>query len=381
MHKSCLFFEQIFPRLRIAFSLLILLMCSVCNAASPPAEDAIVLQLKWKHQFQFAGFYAALKEGYFADEGLNVTIREVDKHRSATEVVLSGDAQFGITDSSVVLARLEGQPLVVVAAIFQHSPMVLLALDSSEIFSPLELKNKRVMYQRNTDDAALLAMFTKLGLTEYDHTHVAHNFRDDVLVSGNVDAMSAYATDQPYIYQEKHIPVNIIAPIDYGIDFYGDMLFVEEGFLRKNKEKVLAFRRASLKGWKYAIDHQQVMVEWILANLNTDKTRAHLLYEAKKTVRLIQPKTIDLGSFNANKFLGIAEIYKQLGFAPLTGEIAGIDYQEYYAEKPRYLVLLFNIALLVVLFWVCLMHYKWLRKEIVMRQLALRKTSFLAKHY
>jgi ABC-type nitrate/sulfonate/bicarbonate transport system substrate-binding protein len=381
VYQSRLFFKQIFPDLRMAFSLLILLMCSVCNAASPPAEEAIVLQLKWKHQFQFAGFYAALKEGYFADEGLNVTIREVDKRRSATQVVLSGDAQFGITDSSVVLARLEGQPLVVVAAIFQHSPMVLLTLNSSEIFSPLELKNKRVMYQRNTDDAALLAMFTQLGLTEYDHTHVVHNFRDDVLVNGNVDAMSAYITDQPYIYKEKNIPVNIISPINYGIDFYGDMLFVEEGFLRENKEKVLAFRRASLKGWKYAVEHQEVMVEWILANLKIDKSREHLLYEAAKTVRLIQPDVIELGSFNANKFLGIAEIYKQLGFAPLTGEIAGIDYQEYYAEKPRPNVWFLNVVLVVAIFFICLMLYRWIKREILVRQLALRKPHFFLQHY
>ncbi len=381
MHKSCLFFEQIFPGLRMAFSLLIMLICSACNASSTSADETIVLQLKWKHQFQFAGFYAAIKEGYFAEEGLNVTIREVDKQRSATQVVLSGDAQFGITDSSVVLARLEGQPLVVVAAIFQHSPMVLLTLGSSGISSPLALKNKRVMYQRNTDDAVLLAMFTQLGLTEYDHTHVAHDFRDDVLVNTNVDAMSAYITNQPYMYKEKNIPINVISPIDFGIDFYGDLLFVEEGFLRENKEKVLAFRRASLKGWKYAVDHQEVMVEWMLANLNTGKSRAHLLYEARNSMRLIQPEVIELGSFNANKFIGISEIYKQLGFAPLTGDIAGIDYQEYYVKKLNPNAWFFNAVLVVTAFFICLVFYRWIKREILMRQLALRKTHFLLKHY
>ncbi|WP_156905146.1 ABC transporter substrate-binding protein [Neptunomonas japonica] len=365
----------------MAFSLLIMLICSACNASSTSADETIVLQLKWKHQFQFAGFYAAIKEGYFAEEGLNVTIREVDKQRSATQVVLSGDAQFGITDSSVVLARLEGQPLVVVAAIFQHSPMVLLTLGSSGISSPLALKNKRVMYQRNTDDAVLLAMFTQLGLTEYDHTHVAHDFRDDVLVNTNVDAMSAYITNQPYMYKEKNIPINVISPIDFGIDFYGDLLFVEEGFLRENKEKVLAFRRASLKGWKYAVDHQEVMVEWMLANLNTGKSRAHLLYEARNSMRLIQPEVIELGSFNANKFIGISEIYKQLGFAPLTGDIAGIDYQEYYVKKLNPNAWFFNAVLVVTAFFICLVFYRWIKREILMRQLALRKTHFLLKHY
>ncbi len=362
-----------------------LLLCLITFSPPALAADKVVLQLKWKHQFQFAGFYAALKEGYFAEEGIDVDIREVDMQRSATDMVLSGDAQFGIADSSLVLSRLEGRPLVVVAAIFQHSPMILITLEPSGILSPLELKNKKIMYQRNIDDAVLLAMFTETGLTDEDHTHIAHSFRDDALISGDIDAMSAYITDQPFYFKEKNIPVNILSPANYGIDFYGDMIFVEESYLRENKEQVLAFRRASLKGWLYAIGHQEEMVDWILHNLNTDKSREHLLYEAERTARLIQPELVELGYFSTNRFLRIADIYKSLGLAPINGEIEGIDYVTYYAGEDGHLrwvyssiLVLVSLSILALVLWVINQR---LKREVVLRTLKFEEANYALTRY
>ena len=96
------------------FVLLLFFLPAVGNA-----QQDVVLQLKWKHQFQFAGFYAAQTQGYFADEGLNVDIRELNPNKSPLESVVDGEAQFGISDSSLVLARLQGKKPVVLAAIFQ----------------------------------------------------------------------------------------------------------------------------------------------------------------------------------------------------------------------------------------------------------------------
>ena len=342
------------------------------------------MQLKWKHQFQFAGFYAAQNQGYYEQEGLEVLIREVDTERSsASEIVLSGDAQFGISDSSIVLDRLQGRPLVVIATIYQHSPLVLLTLESSGIVSPLELKNKRVMIQRNIDDAVLLAMFTELRMKADDYVYVQHNFQDSSLINGNIDAMSAYITDQPFFFKERGIALNILSPANYGIDFYGDMIFVKEQYLKNNKEQVLAFRRASIKGWKYALNHQEEMVDWISRNLKTNKTREHLLYEAEHTARMIQPEIIELGYINSNRFLRIADIYKQLGLAPLDAELAGINYADYYAQgksNSRWLqvtaaILALISVLVALLFWV----NRRLKKEVAIRTAALKLATIRAE--
>jgi len=309
-----------------------MLLHTVALSAAAYEKDTVVLQLKWKHQFQFAGFYAAQSQGYFAEEGLNVDIREVEFNRSVSGIVLSGEAQFGISDAGLVLSRLQGKPVVAIAAIFQHSPLVLLALESSKIISPLELKDKRVMYQDSIDDAVILAMFMEMGVQADQYEHVPHSFRSDALINAddNVDVMSAYITDQTKFYHDSNIPINILSPANYGIDFYGDMIFVSEQYLLDNKEQVLAFRRASIKGWQYAIDNPNKTIEWMLANLNLDKSKDQLTYEAKGTIRLISSQLVELGYFTTQRLQRVANIYKELKLVPPDASFDGIHYKKYY---------------------------------------------------
>jgi diguanylate cyclase (GGDEF)-like protein len=311
----------------------LLALILILFSLSSHALDKVVLQLKWKHQFQFAGFYAAQTQGYFAEEGLEVDIREVDYNRSPLDIVMSGDAQFGISDSTLVLARLQGKKPVGLAAIFQHSPLVLLSLESSGIVSPLELKDKRVMYLRGTDDAVIRAMFTELGLSPIDYTHVPHTFNDQDLVTGKVDAVSGYITDQPFYFRQKGININVISPANYGIDFYGDMIFVEENYFRQNKNQALAFRRAAIRGWQYAIENQEEMVDWIRANLAPDKSKENLMYEAETTSRIIKSDIIDLGYFSTNRLIRIADIYKGLNLVHRDSDFSGINYEDHLGDS------------------------------------------------
>lgn len=82
------------------------------------AVEKISLQLKWHHQFQFAGYYAALEKGFFRDEGLEVELKDRD-----VEQVLQGESQYGIADSVLFLYQAQKSPIVIIAPIFQHSPM------------------------------------------------------------------------------------------------------------------------------------------------------------------------------------------------------------------------------------------------------------------
>ena len=308
--------------------LIFLLMPQLCLSA-----DKVVLQLKWKHQFQFAGYYAAQSQGYFAEEGLEVDIREIDSNLIPLDTVLSGKAQFGISDSSLVLARMQGKKPVVLATIFQHSPLVLLTLKSSGIINPLQLKGKRIMFSRDIDDAVLTAMFTEVGLSPTDYEQVPQSYKNDDLINQNINAMSAYITDQAFSLPKMNIPVNIISPANYGIDFYGDMLFVEENYFKNNKQQALAFRRAAIKGWHYAIDNQEEMVDWIIKNLTPKKDKEHLMNEAKTTARMIQANIIDLGYFSTNRFIRIADTYKNLNLVDPDSSFSGISYEDYLEKK------------------------------------------------
>jgi diguanylate cyclase (GGDEF)-like protein len=300
------------------------------------AAQSLTLQLKWFHQFQFAGYYAAQMQGYYQAEDLDVNIKSFTPGIDVQQEVVSGQAQFGISDASIVLAKLQGKPVTVLAAVFQKSPLALLTLESSGLTSPLDLKNKRVMFRRDNDDAVIIAMFSELGITAQDYTHVPHNFNDNELNMGTVDAMSVYVTDQPYHYESLDIAVNLSNPSNYGIDFYGDMLFTSEAYLINHTQQALAFRRASLQGWRYALEHPEEVIDWMLANLDVKKSKEQLLFEAQVTRRMIKPEQIKLGTVNKNRFLRIANIYKQQGRASTNALLDGLIYEDLTNPQSNY---------------------------------------------
>lgn len=84
--------------------------------------EKVSLQLEWKHQFEFAGFYAAVEKGYYKDIGLEVEIREFHDGIDITQEVLSGNATFGISSSSsaaLILEKLNKKPVCFNRFIFQ----------------------------------------------------------------------------------------------------------------------------------------------------------------------------------------------------------------------------------------------------------------------
>ena len=124
------------PPIRPKLALLRRLIVSVCLAlaASHPvaALDAVSLQLKWKHQFQFAGYYQALEQGFYRDAGLDVSIREGGPGIDAAEAVAGGNADFGVCTASVLRDWAAGRRVVVLAIIFQRSPAVILVARRAE---------------------------------------------------------------------------------------------------------------------------------------------------------------------------------------------------------------------------------------------------------
>ena len=116
------------------------------------ANEKVVLQLKWFHQFQFAGYYAAKEKGFYDEAGLDVEIKERDLKYNNIDEVINGNAQYGVADSILILYRLKQQPVVIVSPIFQHFPSVLISLKKNNISSVYELNNKDILFYPNDTD-------------------------------------------------------------------------------------------------------------------------------------------------------------------------------------------------------------------------------------
>jgi diguanylate cyclase (GGDEF)-like protein len=293
--------------------------------------EPVSIQLKWRHQFQFAGYYAALEKGFYADEGLQVRLLERDPEHNAADSVIRGEAQYGTSNIGLLLARQQGKPVVLLAQIFQHSPLVLLSLQESGIQTPFDLRGKRIMFEaQGFEDASLRAMLhATLGSLDV-FTPLPISFRNDALLDQGVDAMAAYLTDQPFWYEQRGIPIKVIDPRDYGIDHYGDNLFTTEAEIRQHPQRAEKLRRASLKGWRYALQHPEEIIDLILAKYNSQGlSRAQLQNEAKQTARMILPEHVELGHYEISRFEKIAQSYAQIGLSPRIDIDPAMFYRHY----------------------------------------------------
>ena len=139
------------------------------------AVEKVSLQLMWKHQFQFAGYYVAQEMGFYKDAGLDVNIKEYDSGIDVSEDVLSQKVEFGIGRSSLIYEKMNGKNISLLFAAYQQSPFVLLA--SNEIQKVGDLKGKRIMVTGDVIEmASLNAMMLTSGIKEGDYYTQKHSF-------------------------------------------------------------------------------------------------------------------------------------------------------------------------------------------------------------
>jgi ABC-type nitrate/sulfonate/bicarbonate transport system substrate-binding protein len=281
--------------------------------AVPSYAETIDLQLRWYHQFQFAGYYAALQQGYYKQAGLDVVIHEGRPDKAPISEVLQGNAQYGVANSELVLARLKGNPLIVLAAIGQHSPSVLLARKELDILSPSDLIGKKVMMMGAKMDADFAVMFGNERISADKLQIIPSSFDIQDLVTGKVDAFNSYLSNEPYYLKQKGVKFTILNPRNYGVDFYSDMLFTSEQEFKEHPERVQAFLEASLKGWQYAFAHPDEIIKLLLNDYHVPKSKEHLEFEANALRTLILPDVVEIGHINPWRLKRVAETFIQSG--------------------------------------------------------------------
>ncbi|HBM35677.1 MULTISPECIES: ABC transporter substrate-binding protein [unclassified Sulfuricurvum] len=279
------------------------------------SKESVTLQLPWLHQFQFAGYYVAKQKGYYSDSGLDVTILDAHNRQDPFKAVINGKAQYGVGRSSLIVDYIKGAPLVLMAAVFQSSPMMLLTRKDFNIHNAKDLKNKRVMLTGDTiEGAELQAMLRSVGLRTSDLILQKHSYDPMSLARGETDAMVAYLSNEPYVLQKAGIETRAIHPKEYGFDFYSDILFTTTDETTKNPQRAEAFYDASMRGWLWAFDHIEETAELIYRDYNPQhKSLDALIYEGRMLKEFAFRPNIAFGSIDPVRLEMIAQGYRLMG--------------------------------------------------------------------
>jgi PAS domain S-box-containing protein len=283
---------------------------SYAQTSSVPLEK-ITLQLQWKHQFEFAGFYAAKEMGFYEEVGLEVEFKEFDTSLDIVDEVVSKRARYGLSYSSLIIDYLHDKPIVLVANFFKQSPLVLVT--QKEIRTPKDLKGKKVMGMLDsTHRHSLVLMLEKFGLTQADIYNVPRSFSLEDFIEKRVDAISVFTTNEIYELDRRGVEYNLFDPAAYGIKFYDLNLFTTQEELRNHPQRVADFRSASIRGWEYALEHKEELVELILRKYNPQKkSKEALLFEANQIEYLMLPNVYAIGNVDRMKVEAIRDGFVQ----------------------------------------------------------------------
>ena len=337
-----------------------LILCIFILPAPGFALEKVRLQLKYLHQFQFAGYYAALEQGYYTAAGLEVIIVEGQKGDEPLREVLSGGAHFGIGSSSLILEHSKKSPVVVLGVIFQHSPYTLLMPKLANIQSIHDIVGKKVMIADQADE--LIAYLNQESISLESLIIVPHSFNPRDLIEGKVEGFSAYSTNETDYLDQQGFDYHSFSPRSAGIDFYGDNLFTSEKEINTNPERVEAFRKASMLGWNYAFKNPDRTIELILKKYSTRNTAEHLYYEYQQMVSLVQPILVDIGYMNPGRWRHIADTYADLDMLTENYQFDGFIYD----SKPPINMVWWYVSFITLLFMMLLIstvHYRNRAKE------------------
>ncbi len=334
---------------RLKYILTLLAIGLIVNSLVAQKTQNVTLQLTWKHQFQFAGYYAAIEKGYFSEVGLEVKLVEAVEGQNPSEAVFNGSAEFGVCNTDILLSRSENKEPVILATIFQHSSQILLASKKSGIENVHDLVGKRIALGPNSADIIAFMNDERISLDKCIIDQ--HAFDVNKLINGEIDAISAYSTDQPFNLQEADFPYTIILPSMGGIDFYGDMLFTTKSFIQKNPEIADNFRNASLKGWQYAMDHTEEIIDLIYNKYSNRHSIPHLRFEAERMNSLIMDDLVEIGYTNPGRWRSISDTYKKLKMLDSSFTINDLFYSDFAKTKlsiPWNLILLLLFGILMI---------------------------------
>ena len=279
--------------------LLLFLFLELALAHHPKKLEKVSLQLHWHYQFEFAGFIAAKEKGFYKEVGLDVMLKEYEQGIDINSDVLSGKSNFGIYNSLSLLEYLQGDPLVLVSSYFKRAALVLVT--SPDIKTPRDLVGKRVMASTKEDFILNFQPYLNGYGVDVDSLElVPHTYNVDAFVEGNVSAMTAFVSNELEILNEKGIKYNVLDPSDDNIFVMQLELITSLKEAKEHPYRVEAFRKASLKGWNYALKHKKEIIDIIYEKYTHDRSKESMLQQARMVEKLILPYTYSIGSIDKN---------------------------------------------------------------------------------
>ncbi len=348
-----------------------ILLCGMMSQAF--SAEKVVLQLKWEHEFQFAGYYAALWQGYYKDVGIDLDIKSLSRPDgsfvSSVGEIQNGNADFAIGGVDILTAKDHGLDVVVLSSIFQRSQYAAYSLSDTSIEDLSQLSKLRIgATSISSGRAEIEALFIAHGydLNKIDFVNTSEPV--DALINKEVDAVFTHEVYITFKAKEKGITLNKLDPVDFGASFYGDTLFTSLQLTQRDPELVANFISASKKGWKYALSHKKELINRIVNDLPRYAYKYEDLYGynlayAEIVDSLINYPEQSIGEIDPNRWIAMNDSLRKLGIVN-----SHLVEEEFFFDKFNEAT---NLSFSFILFFILIllvigMYISWNKRSILL---------------
>jgi len=271
----------------VLFALIIAALAACTPATEAPAElvpMTFMAGYKPQANLPFVGAYVAQEKGFFADEGLDVTIEHSPGKGEHLQLLTAGKVQVTTQDAAVLLKRRAdpGLPLVSIALIGQRGQQAFAALADSGIETPQDWEDHLVGF-KGTPPPDLFALMAAAGADPEKVELINVGFDPRVLTEGQVDVYPVFKSNEPYLIQSWGYDLTLWDAADYGVPTLGLTYVTSDDILAQNPEMLARFLRAALKGIEYAAEHPGEAVDIVLqyAGPETDPDHMRFMLETE----------------------------------------------------------------------------------------------------
>lgn len=215
------------------------------------AATPLTMQAAWINDAEFAGYYVAMDQGYYTEAGLDLEYLSGGPDVIPESTIIAGRADLALTtpDTTIKAIAEQGAPFKIIGAQYQKNPIGIVSLAKNPINTPQDLIGKTLAVPP-VNVISVEAMLKMNGIEPGQVNIVPYAYDPTPLVKGEIDASLDFTTNVPFTIQQAGEEATSFLLYDFGYTIYNDTVVVTEQVLAEKRDLLLAWLRASRKGWE-----------------------------------------------------------------------------------------------------------------------------------